>query len=267
MDSEFVQVFGLTVQEVADFYSALLAGVSSKLLQAEQAMPKLASDRIDVMRAESFEAARFAYTLEYENFLNQFGARKQSFRGFFLKQMLRREEIDEFELRHFGIWRHHLLRLDRRHFTFSPEITTFSPDIGLHYALLKDPRTKDSYQAKRAIQFQNRVESVLRSAGMQILAKNVDAKLGRHDIGDVDILAEGANNYFNIECKGAVLPASRLFSRFCVYPGRSSAISTRHQGLGHEGGSETKVARIEAGGARTEGRQASLFFDHKRQPG
>jgi hypothetical protein len=79
---------------------------------------------------------------------------------------------------------------------------------------LEDPRTKDSYQAKRAIQFQNRVESLLGSAGMQILAKNVGAKLGKLDIGDVDILAEDANNYFNIECKGAVLPLRAYFHDF-----------------------------------------------------
>jgi hypothetical protein len=74
-------------------------------------------------------------------------------------------------------------RLNRpipQHFTFSPEISTFSPDIGLHYALL------DSYQAKRAAQFQRRVESTLTSCGMQIIGKNVDAKSGKRDIGDIE---------------------------------------------------------------------------------
>ena len=214
MDPEFIQAFGLSTEEVTDFYSALASEVSSKLTQAEQLMPKLAPDRIDVARLESFQVARFAYTLEYERFLNHFGLRKQSFRNFFLTQTLRREQVNESELRYFAVWRHHLLRLDRKHFTFSPEITNFSPNIGLHYALLEDARTRDSYQAKRAVQFQGRVESILNSSGMRIVARNLGATLGKRDIGDVDILAEDRNNYFNIECKGAILPLRVYFHDF-----------------------------------------------------
>lgn len=214
MDPEFGQVFGLNVQDVTDFYSALVAEVSSKLSQAAQLMPQIAPDRIDVTSGESFRVARFAYTIDYETFLSQFGTRKQSFRTFLLKQALRRSDVNEFELRYFAIWRRHILRLDRRHFTFSPEITMSSPNFGLHYALLEDPRTKDSYQAKRAAQFQSRVESSLVASDLHIIARNIDAKLGKRELGDVDILAEDSNYYFNIECKGAVLPLRVYFHDF-----------------------------------------------------
>jgi hypothetical protein len=214
MDPEFLEVFGLTTQEVRDFYSALLAEAAKRLTEAEQLMPRVRPDRIDVTRVESFQAARFAYTVDYEGFLNQFGSRKQRFRKFLLYQTLKRDEIDERELRHFAIWRHSLLRLDRRYFTFSPEITTFSPNIGLHYALLEDARTKDAYQAKKAMQFQGRVESSLVASGIRIIAKNVEAKRGKHDIGDIDILAEDEHYYFNVECKGATLPLRVYFHDF-----------------------------------------------------
>jgi len=177
-------------------------------------MPRIGPDRVDATSRESFQAARFAYTLDYEKFLNRFGTRKQAFRRFLLSQVLRRDKVDQLELRHFSLWRHHIMRLDRRHFTFSPEITMFSPSIGLHYALLEDPRTKDSYQAKRAAQFQGRVESSVNSLGISIVAKNIGARSGKHDLGDVDILAEDQSHYFSIECKGTTLPLRVYFHDF-----------------------------------------------------
>jgi hypothetical protein len=109
------------------------------------------------------------------------------------------------------VWRNPILRLDRKYFTVSPELLTFWPNIGLHYSLLENPLTKDSYQAKRATQFQFRVENSFRAAGLHIIARNIDAKLGQRDIGDIDILAEDAARYFNIECKGAMLPLQVYF--------------------------------------------------------
>jgi hypothetical protein len=214
MDPEFTLAFGLTTQEVKQFYSALIGEVAVKLQNAAQLMPKVTGDRIDATHFDSFRAARFAYTIEYEPFLNRFGPRKQSFRKFLLKQALRRDEIDDSELRHFAIWRRHILRLSRHHFTLSPEISATSPNFGIHYALLENQLTKDSYQAKRAVQFQERIESVLKALGLRTIAKNLDAKLGKRDLGDVDILAEDSTSYFNIECKGAILPLRVYFHDF-----------------------------------------------------
>ena len=210
MDDEFRTVFGLSTDEAAEFYSELTTEVSKKLLAAEEKMMRI-GDRIDVMHLDSFRAARFAYTVNYNEFLNRFGAKKQRFRTFLLRQSLLRAEIDDLELRYFRIWRRHILRLDRNHFTLSPEISMFSPNFALHYDLMEDPRTKDSYQAKRSKQFQRRIEAVLDSVGLRIIDRNVNARANKRDLGDVDILAEDNKTIFNIECKGEVLPLRVYF--------------------------------------------------------
>lgn len=214
MDTEFLQVFGLTIKQVSEFYDQMLAEVSTNLTRAVRSMPQLSEDRVDIMSFDSFRAARFAYTINYDTFLDRFGLEKKHFRKFLLKQMLKRDEVDEFELRHFIVWRHPICRLSRAAFTFSPEILTFSPNIGLHYALLEDSRTKDSYQAKRAAQFQNRVEATLILSGLRVIGTNLDAKVGKREIGDIDILAEDERFYFNVECKGAILPLRVYFHDF-----------------------------------------------------
>jgi hypothetical protein len=214
MNPEFLEVFGLTTTQVRTFYDHLLSEVTRNLTRAEQRMPRLPNGGVDVLSFKSVRAARRVYTLRYDDFLNRFGQESGQFRRFLLEQMLRRDQVDEFELRHFAIWRHPICRLSREEFTFSPEILTFSPSIGLHYALLEDARTKDSYQAKRAAQFQKRVEDTLVSHRLRIIGKNLEAAIGKRDIGDVDLLAENDQFYFNVECKGATLPLLVYFHDF-----------------------------------------------------
>lgn len=213
-DAEFTQSFGLTTQEVSDFYTALETDVASRITQAIEKMPKLGENLVDATSMESFKVARLVYTLPYDKFISRFGARKQTFRNFLLKLSLNRDNVDEYELRYFAIWRRPFLRLDRKYFTFSPELLGPSVNIGLHYHLLENPSTSDSYRAKRAVQFQARVERVLEGNGLRILDRNVKAKYGKQEIGDIDILVEDADRYYNVECKGVALPLLVYFHDF-----------------------------------------------------
>jgi hypothetical protein len=177
-------------------------------------MPLLPSGEIDATSMESFQIARPAYTVDYDLFLERFGSRRPAFRKFLISQMLRRTDVDERELRYFAIWRRHILRVDRRHFTFSPEVSMFSANVGLHYSLLKNATTGEPYQAKRAAHFQYRVEAMLSSLNVKVLARNYWVNQGKTDLGDVDLLAESAEYYFNIECKGTMLPLAVYFHDF-----------------------------------------------------
>jgi len=210
-DAEFLNLFGLTTVEVSNFYTALQSKIAENIIDATKSMPTLEGDRIDATSPEGLRAARYCYTLDYDKFLSQFGSRKSAYRKFFMALSLNREHVDENELRYFGIWRRPLLRLDRSTFTVSPELFGPSIQIGLHYRLLESSLTCDSYQAKRAGQFQARVERVLESLGMRIVGRNILAKLGKQEIGDVDILADDKERYYNVECKGVSLPLQVYF--------------------------------------------------------
>ncbi len=210
-DPELAKAFGLDARDIMEFYGRLEDGISERMREAVTRMPRLEAGLVDATNIEAFQAARFAYTLNYTAFIDRFGPRRQGFRKFFRRVSLSSEDVDEGELRHFAIWRRPLLRLDSRHFTLSPELLGFSVNIGLHYELLRGPSTKDAYQAKRAQQFQTRSERALEEAGLYILGRNLAARYGPTDLGDIDILAEDSDRYLTVECKGVALPLPVYF--------------------------------------------------------
>lgn len=208
--AEFERAFGLGLSEFRLLIRWLADSTRSRMEAAEPTLPRLPNGNVAPMSMTALNAFASAWAFSKAEIAEALSTEAATC----LERLsLNEVRFDESELRFHALTRRPIVRWSETHFLVVPPLLLNSIFVNTHYTLLEAPKEDaESYKARAADLFVDRVAATAAEFGYSELRREVDLRDGKKNLGDIDLWLRHVDGLdLLVECKAHALPLEVYF--------------------------------------------------------